>query len=403
MGEALAAALIVWLSFATLIMAGRHGATLRALWREPVLRRPVLIFESDDWGPGDGAHAEALRRLCAILSRYRDVAGAHPVMTLGMVLALPDRERVRNEKKYAALSLADARYIELRNVIAEGQRRGVFAPQLHGKEHYWPPALMAAAQREESVRAWLEGIAPRTEDLPAPLQSRWIDASVLPARALSAAEIDAAVQDETAEYARVFGAPPAVAVPPTFVWTAEVERAWSRRGVRVIVTPGRRYEGRDAAGKLIAANGVIHNAMHSAHGPVYLVRDDYFEPAKGHCAERVWQALADKSRCGRPTLLEMHRYNFIGDTTVATRACEELARAVEGVLQRFPTVEFMNTERLAQVMSDARHALVETHVGARLHAWCWRVRHEARVWREARITGLAALIVCLRRVTAKAS
>src|SRR3569833_4577887 len=103
-----------WLLLATLIMIGRHGATLLTLWREPVLRRPVLIFESDDWGPGDATHAEALRRLCEILGRYRDAEGHHPVMTLGMVLALPDRERMRVEKKYVALSLADARYAELR-------------------------------------------------------------------------------------------------------------------------------------------------------------------------------------------------------------------------------------------------------------------------------------------------
>src|SRR3569832_1316921 len=130
-----------------------------------VLRRPVLIFESDDWGPGDATHVEALRRLCEILGRYRDAEGHHPVMTLGMVLALPDRERMRGENIYVVLSLADARYAELRSAIEEGVRRGVFAVQLHGKEHYWPPALMVAAQRDEIVRAWLESDTARTEDL----------------------------------------------------------------------------------------------------------------------------------------------------------------------------------------------------------------------------------------------
>src|SRR3569832_1153083 len=98
MWGALGAAVLGWLLLAPLIMIGRHGATLRALWREPVLRRPVLFFVCVEWGPGDATHAEALRRLCVILGRYRDAEGHHPVMTLGMVLALPDRERMRVEK-----------------------------------------------------------------------------------------------------------------------------------------------------------------------------------------------------------------------------------------------------------------------------------------------------------------
>ena len=35
---------------------------------------------------------------------------------------------------------------------------GVFALQLHGLEHYWPDALMAA--NDPAVRSWLEGEMP---------------------------------------------------------------------------------------------------------------------------------------------------------------------------------------------------------------------------------------------------
>ncbi|MBM3747375.1 MAG: hypothetical protein FJW34_16440, partial [Acidobacteria bacterium] len=45
---------------------------LRAAWREPTLRHPVLIVESDDWGPGPTAHATALRKIAAGLERPRD-------------------------------------------------------------------------------------------------------------------------------------------------------------------------------------------------------------------------------------------------------------------------------------------------------------------------------------------
>ena len=32
-----------------------------ATWREPVLRRPVLIIESDDWGAGPAEQAHVIR------------------------------------------------------------------------------------------------------------------------------------------------------------------------------------------------------------------------------------------------------------------------------------------------------------------------------------------------------
>jgi hypothetical protein len=34
------------------------AAPVRAAWREPVLRHPVLIIESDDWGPGPAQQAK---------------------------------------------------------------------------------------------------------------------------------------------------------------------------------------------------------------------------------------------------------------------------------------------------------------------------------------------------------
>ncbi|MEJ2564768.1 MAG: hypothetical protein P8141_02180 [Gammaproteobacteria bacterium] len=385
----------------TLLLLWRHGAVMRELWLEPVLRRPVLIFESDDWGPGESVHSQRLQRLADILNRYRDAQGHHPVTTLGIVLAIPDQRRMREQggARYIALTLADARFAEMRDVIQQGMDHGVFSVQLHGMEHYWPPALMTAAKANDVLASWLKSDYPRTEALPASLQSRWIDASVLPSQAHSWPQIESAVNDEVTCFAQVFGYRPSVVVPPTFVWSQDVERAWANNGVRTVVTPGTCYTGRDARGDLIASGASIRNGMRNAQGLVYLVRDDYFEPAKGHRAERAWTALKIKARCGRPTLLEMHRFNFIDDPTVAERSYAELARVIEGALHRYPNLVFMNTEMLAKAMADGEAALFESGIRRRLQAWCWRVREETRVWRMARYTGLAVFFMLLRRCT----
>jgi len=394
--------LLAWLLMATMTIIWRHGATLQALWLEPVVRRPILIFESDDWGPGEATHAQRLRQLAETLAKFSDAGGSHPIVTLGMVMAIPDRRRMQEQdgRQYAALTLADERFAEMRDVIREGVRQGVMAVQLHGMEHYWPPALMAAAKKDEAVASWLNNEFPRTEGLPAPLQSRWIDASVLPSQTHAQEQIEPAVKEEVGFFMRVFAGGPSVVVPPTFVWSRDVERAWAQNGVRAIVTPGRRFEGRDARGKLISSSMTIRNGMRTAEGLVYMVRDDYFEPAKGHRAERAWAALEVKTRCGRPTLLEMHRFNFVDDPALAERSYQELARVVEGALQRYPSLVFMSTEALVGAMAEKQASLIASGMLARVQAWCWRVRQEALVWRAARFTGLALLILLLQRCVA---
>ena len=64
-------------------------------WREPVLRRPILIIESDDWGPDPAGQADALLAIARLLINYPDSDGRRPVMTLGVVLATADGEKIR--------------------------------------------------------------------------------------------------------------------------------------------------------------------------------------------------------------------------------------------------------------------------------------------------------------------
>ncbi|NWG74418.1 MAG: hypothetical protein HXY24_07395, partial [Rubrivivax sp.] len=111
-------------------------------WREPVLRHPVLIVESDDWGAGPLEQAAALREIAHVLARHRDATGRTPVMSLALVLAVPDGMAIRSGEAYRRVALDDPRFEPVRQALRAGRERGVFALQLHGLEHYWPPALL---------------------------------------------------------------------------------------------------------------------------------------------------------------------------------------------------------------------------------------------------------------------
>ena len=378
-----------WVVACTAVLAFAYRRVIRAAWSEPVLRAPALILESDDWGYGPVEQAEALHRVGDLLAGYRDGTGRHPVMTLGIVLAGPDTAAMRSKggERYRRLTLTDDPLVPVRDAMLEGASRGVFALQLHGREHFWPECLMRAARDRPGVRAWLGAAGvPRTEELPPELQSRWMDAVELPSRPHPVDAVRAEAEAEVRAFADVFGKVPEVAIPPTFAWTRDVEAAWARAGVRVIVTPGRRSASRGADGRFVYEDIDIWNGRRAEDGCTYLVRDVYFEPALGHAHSRAAEDVVAKWRMGRPALVEIHRMNFLPAGPTADRAIDELRSLIESVRALLPDVRFISPAELAEHYAKSA-GLVETRPARRVHYLLRRLAVVSRLRKLAWITG----------------
>ncbi|WP_022948495.1 glycosyhydrolase [Methylohalobius crimeensis] len=318
--------------------------------RAPVLKYPVLIIESDDWGPGSDEQSHALEAIRAVLVKHRDKTDRHPVMTIGVLLSIPDAEAIVASDRYHFRSLQESRYRSIVETLMAGEREGVFDLQLHGMAHFWPANFMAARNREKAVASWLSEDGWRTERLPAWLQSRWIDAASLPSRSLPVDQIRSAVREEVECFEHCFGRRPQVVVPPTFVWDAQVEKIYADAGIKVLITPGRRYAGRDREGRLTAPERSFFDGELLSCGLRALVRDVYFEPSLGHRSDQIFEAIARKWRRGQPALLETHRFNFLdGQLNSSLDALEAL---LEGALTRFPDIRFMSSYQLATGITD---------------------------------------------------
>lgn len=381
-----------------------YARDLRRCWREPVLRYPIVIFESDDWGAGPLDQAKSLEALRKILVCFKDRMGRPPVATLGIILATADTQRIRDADgvEYFSARLSEPIYAPLREAIHEGVQQGVFALHLHGMEHYWPQAIMQAAARDANVRDWLQsdGI-PGTESLPSSLQARWTDASVLPSRALASEELDAAITEEAQLFGTCFNMRPRVAVATTFVWTEEVEAAWARAGIDVIITPGSRYTCRDVAGKPGGVDKRMMNGELSKSRQVYLVRDVYFEPALGHTPERLLNDTREHARLGRPCLVEMHRFNFIGTMERRDTSLRVLEAALERLQHTLPELRFMTSLDLADAMRTRMPALVEAKLTPRIRIWLRRIEQLRGFSRLAKMTGLAVPLRTLGKVVGR--
>lgn len=382
---AIASVLLLW---SGVLLA--FARPLVARWREPVLRQPVLIIESDDWGAGPLIQADALNRLAALLQGVRDHAGRPAVMTLGVVLEVPDGEQIAASdcKTYHALPLTDPRFDTVRAAMQAGIRAGVFVPQLHGQCHYWPPSLLAAAQTAPTIRTWLTAPEPaETENLPSHLQTRWADASRLPSQALTSEAIHRAINAEVAGYRAVFDAAPKVAVATTFVWDEAVEDAWAHAGIDVVITPGHRATGRNAQGAPDMVDRQMLSGERTREGLCYLVRDVYFEPALGHGPDQLVAGLVARAQQGRACLVETHRFNFLREQEAASLAV--LSSALDEALTRCPAVRFLSPLELSRAMSTGDPAWIETRWMPRLRAWRARLDEIPRFGRIARLSGLA--------------
>lgn len=382
-------------------LLGYYARDLRRSWREPVLRYPVVIFESDDWGAGPLDQARALENLREILARYKDRSGRTPVATLGIILATADTQRIRNADgaEYFSASLSEPVYAQLRVVINEGVRQGVFALHLHGMEHYWPQTLMQAAAKDASIRDWLQsdGI-PGTESLPSPLQARWTDASVLPSRALESETLRAAITEEASLFATCFNVRPRVAVATTFVWTKEVEAAWAKEGIDVIITPGTRYTRRDATGNPGGVDKRMFNGELSENGQIYLVRDVYLEPMLGHTPVQLVNDAKEHARLGRPCLVEMHRFNFIGAAEKCDTSFRVLETALEQLQHAFPEIRFTTSQELAEAIRAKMPALVEAKLIPRIRIWLRRIEQIRSFAKLSKISGLAVPLWLIAKV-----
>jgi hypothetical protein len=393
------AAVILWLIASSALLAVAYRRTLTAAWCEPVLRVPVLIFESDDWGYGPTLQAERLDRIANLLTRFHDPLGRHPVATLGVVLAGPDTERMRADecRSYHGLTLADARLTQVRQAMWRGTELGVFALQLHGMEHYWPACIMRSAAGNPRIREWLSGAAfPATEQLPSALQSRWIDAVQLPSQPLPADQAAAAATDEMRAFTALLGAAPEVVVPATFVWNDIVEAAWARAGARVVVTPGIRNEGRDAQGRVVSGGRTFFTGAIGPQDVTYVVRDCYLEPSLGQTHRDALDALRARARVGRAALIEIHRLNFLGDESATQQALAEMEQLLQLARTTFPDLRFMSTAELARECRE-RTALLDRRPTARVHFLVRRLARVSRLRKLAWVTG-AALPVLLAYV-----
>ena len=295
--------------------------------------RPLLLFQSDDWGRiglrdqggfeelkaagialGERPYdfytletAEDLRALSSVLARHRDAAGRSPVLVMNFITANLDFSKYSQDcSDLHFLPLADGLPIGWsRPGLLEGYRdgtsAGVFYPALHGISHFCRKAVERHVQdpgeRGELLRAlWKTGTPYIYWRMPWIGYEYWDSEQPADKRFLSRDEQAESIGQAVSLFAKVFSTTPRSACDPGYRANADTNRSWSRYGLRC------------------SQNGPsLPTAPHlDRHGVLQIYRSVEFEPATNESVS-LETCLQQAEKCFAaqvPATVSIHSINF---------------------------------------------------------------------------------------------
>jgi hypothetical protein len=296
--------------------------------------RPLVLFQSDDWGRVGLRDREGLEQLqCSglalgerpydlytletagdlaalseVLKRHRDSGGRNPCLQMNFVLSNLDFARMSADdfRQIHLLPLAEGppqgwERPGLLDAYRQGIADGVFYPALHGTTHFCRSAVERhMAGNDESAKLlrtlWQAGTPYIHWRMPWIGYEYWDPEKIEDERFLSAEVQQELIGRSVGSFAKLFSGLPRSACAPGYRANDDTHRAWARHGIR------------------IAQNGpgVITPPHFDRHGILHLARVVEFEPAVDP-RFTVEDCLRQAESCferGLPAIVSLHAINF---------------------------------------------------------------------------------------------
>ena len=350
-------------------------------------RRRIVVIESDDWGSlrmpsmdafkkleeagldlhwddagrfnlnDNLATSEDLERLFEVLSSVKDSRGNPAVFTPVSIVANPDFQKIRESgyKEYFLEPFTETlkRFPGCEKAFErwkEGIEKGLFIPQMHGREHLnvidWMQALQEG--EDQTRTAFEQGVWGFKPSFRANLSFQAAFSRAEPQdldfyRQVIAEGLQ--LFEELFSYKAVFF------VPPNGVLNNSLNRTLAGHGIK--------YRSGSRVQMEPAANNKLRRKLHylgqkDRHGIRYIIRNCFFEPNqagtnwKARCLYEMDAAFREK----KPAIIGSHRVNFIGALSQKNRedGLLQLSELLKETVKRWPDVEFMTSAQLGALM-----------------------------------------------------
>jgi hypothetical protein len=341
--------------------------------------RPLLLFQSDDWGrvgirdrpgwerlraaglalgekPYDFYSLETaadVQALGELLKRHHDSVGRNPPFLMNFIMANVDFDRALasggNEIPLLALSDGlprDWQRPALFEAYGQGVQDGIFFPALHGLTHFCEKAMLrelaAEAERAELIRKMWSAQTPYIHWRMPWIGYEYWDAELQPERRfLSLNEQRSAIHRAGEIYRKLFGGRPLSACAPGYRANADTRTAWAEEGVRVVQN----------------GPGGSKAPYLDEHGMLHTFRTIEIEPAIHHCElQSVMRDVAGCFDSGLPAVISIHSINFhstIRDFRTQTLALlDDFLSAIE---EKYPRVLYLHDGDLFQIATEGSY------------------------------------------------
>ncbi|MGD0509620.1 MAG: hypothetical protein ABSA27_17625 [Terriglobales bacterium] len=342
--------------------------------------RPLVLFQSDDWGRAgvrdregweelraDGLNlgekpydfysletAEDLHALGEVLSKHRDSTGRRPSMVMNFIMANVDFNRCfePGQKQIPLRPLTEGwpgtwHRPRLLEAYQQGIREHLFVPALHGLTHFCERAvareLDAGGERFELVKKLWQAQTPYIHWRMPWIGYEYWDAEMRPARRFLSADDQRNAITRAAEIFReLFAATPFSACAPGFRANADSRAAWFENGVRVAQNgPGERK------GPYLDGSGML-----------VTFRTVEMEPAiERRHFERLVAQVGECFAAGVPAVISIHSINFhstIQDFRTPTlQLMDEFLTAIE---KKWPNLLYLHDADLFSLATDGSYA-----------------------------------------------
>ena len=345
----------------------------------------LIVIESDDWGSIrtetlaqresrntigprvqkdpylqlDGlADEHDLSALIEMLYSVKNDQGISPVLTANVCTANPDFQRIKegNYENYCFEPFFKTiekksngkKILELWN---EGHAKGLFKPQLHGREHLH--ALAWLAELRNGNKDLLKAFELETWGIPykAAMQQRRknlqaaLDIYNLPNEVKFQTEW---LKDSAKIFEEFFGYKSRSFIPPAYVWHSRINKTLLEIGVQSLQGIKLQYQPKKSGyRRKLRYIGEKDRKHHIRYFP----RNVFFEPALQPNKDWVSETLLGIEKAfinKQPAIIGTHRINFIGklEESNRTRNLKMLKAILNEVVKRYPDVQFVSSDKL---------------------------------------------------------
>ena len=338
--------------------------------------RPLVLFQSDDWGRvglrdregleelrsaglnlGERAYdfytletADDLAQIAGLLTQHRDSSGRYPCLGMNFILFNLDFVKMRargfHQIELLPLSAGFPPGWNRPGVVEnyrEGLARGVFRPALHGTTHFCRGAvercLSEDSDQAQLLRTFWQAQTPYIYwRMPWIGYEYWDPAKSEGDRFLPQEMQRELVGSAVGEFAKVFSKLPMSACAPGYRANADTYRAWAQHGIRVAQN----------------GPGAMIPPYIDRRGILQLARTVEFEPAteKSFSVAASLQQAENCFRAGLPAIVSVHSINFhstVRDFVAPTlRALNEFLTVLES---KHDDLLYLHDEDLYELIS----------------------------------------------------